>query len=230
MTRIYVQRGSSAASGSSQNTNSNPNPNPNRAGSSSARPEQVTQLQSVTKDEESGEEEPGLVVGDDVLEYAGSSNRAKSDDPLMESLHFEENVTHTPLGNEVLVDLPGKDVKEEVEGLQESRERPVIENEDLCEVNPVVSGGGSSPPPPPVPPPKPSSTNLNSRRSASGTPNAVNVGSPRRGSAWPVVVSARTSPAGSRPSSPRAHSESEGYNSADEQTPCYVSSYDDVVS
>lgn len=226
MTRIYVQRGSSAASGSSQNTNSNPNPN--RAGSS-VRPEQVTQVQSVTKDEESGEEEPGLVVSDDVLEYAGSSNRAKSDDPLMESLHFEENDTHTPLGNEVLVDLPGKDVKEEVEGLQESRERPVIEKEGLCEDNPVVSGGGgSSPPPPPVPPPKPSSTNLNSRRSASGSPNAVNVGSPRRGSAWPVVVSARTSPAGSRPSSPRAHSESEGYNSADEQNPCYVSSYDDV--
>ncbi|AES67101.2 putative ubiquitinyl hydrolase 1 [Medicago truncatula] len=227
MTRIYVQRGSSAASGSSQNTNSNPNPN--RAGSSSVRPEQVTQVQSVTKDEESGEEEPGLVVADDVLEYAGSSNRAKGDDPLMESLHFEENDTHTPLGNEVLVDLPGKDVKEEVEGLQESRERPVIEKEGLCEDNPVVSGGGgSSPPPPPVPPPKPSSTNLNSRRSASGSPNAVNVGSPRRGSAWPVVVSARTSPAESRPSSPRAHSESEGYNSADEQNPCYVSSYDDV--
>jgi OTU domain-containing protein 5 len=229
MTRIYVQRGSSAGSNSTQNTNSNPNPN--RAGSSSARPEHVTQVQSVAKDEESGEEELGLVVGDDVVEYAGSSNRAKSDDPLMESLHFEENDTHTPLGNEVLVDLPGKDVKEEVEGLQESRERPVIENEGLCEGNPVVSGGGgSSPPPPPVPPPKPSSTNLNSRRSASGSPNAVNAGSPRRGSAWPVVVSARTSPAGSRPSSPRAHSESEGYNSADEQNPCYVSSYDDVVS
>lgn len=229
MTRIYVQRGSSAGSGSTQNTNSNPNPNPNRAGSSSARPEHVTQVQSVAKDEESGEEELGLVVGDDVVEYAGSSNRAKSDDPLMESLHFEENDTHTPLGNEVFVDLPGKDVKEEIEGLQESRERPVIENEGLCEGNPVVSGGGgSSPPPPPVPPPKPSSTNLNSRRSASGSPNAVNAGSPRRGSAWPVVVSARTSPAGSRPSSPRAHSESEGYNSADEQNPCYVSSYDDV--
>jgi len=230
MTRIYVQRGSSAASGSTQNTNSTSNPNPNRAGSSSVRPEQVTPVQSVTKDEESGEEELGLVVGDDVLEYAGSSNRAKSDDPLMESLHFEENDTHTPLGNDVLVDLPGKDVTEEVEGLQESRERPVIESEGLCEDNPVVSGGGSSPPPPPVPPPKPSSTNLNSRRSASGSPNAVNVGSPRRGSAWPVVVSARTSPAGSRPSSPRAHSETEGYNSADEQNPCYVSSYDDVVS
>jgi OTU domain-containing protein 5 len=193
----------------------------------------VAQVQLAAKDEESGEE----AVGDELLEYAGSgtSNRVKSDDPFMESLHFEES--DTPLGNEVLTDLPGKDVKEEVEVSHEAVriERLVIENEGLCEDNPVsvVGGGcGSShppPPPPPVPPPKPLATNLNSRRSASGSPNPVNVGSPRRTSVWPVV-SARTSPAGSRPSSPRAHNESEGYNSADEQNPCYVSSYDDVVS
>ncbi|MCI22705.1 OTU domain-containing protein 5-like, partial [Trifolium medium] len=115
-------RGSSGG-GTSQNpnpNNPNTNPNPNRAGSSSARPEQVTQVQLAAKDEESGEEEPGLAVGDELLEYAGSgtSNRVKSDGSFMESLHFEES--DTPLGNEVLTDLPGKDVKEEVEGSQES--------------------------------------------------------------------------------------------------------------
>ena len=229
MTRIYVQRGSSGG-GTSQNPNTN-NPNPNRAGSSSVRLEQGTQVQPTAKDEESGEEEPGQVVGDELLEYAGTSNRAKGGDPLMESFHLEES--DATLGNEVLADLPGKDVKEEVESSQESirglsGERHLIENEGLCEYSAFNVGGGSShPPPPPVPPPKPLVTNLNSRKSASGSPNAVSAGSPRRTSIWPVV-SARTSPAGSRPSSPRAHNESEGYNSADEQNPCYVSSYDDV--
>ncbi|XP_050883402.1 OVARIAN TUMOR DOMAIN-containing deubiquitinating enzyme 6 isoform X2 [Lathyrus oleraceus] len=236
MTRIYVQRGSSAG-GTSQNPNpnsNNPNQNPNhsRAGSSSvARPEQGAQVQSAAKDEESVEEQHKLTVGDEILEYAGTSNRTKSDELFMESLRLEES--DSPLGMEVLADLPGKEVKEEVEGSQESirgltGERQPIENEGLCEDNPVNVGGGSShPPPPPVPPPKPSATNLTSRRSASGSPNAVNAGSPRRTTVWPVV-SARSSPAGSRPSSPKAHSESEGYNSADEQNPCYVSSYADA--
>ncbi|XP_058779691.1 OVARIAN TUMOR DOMAIN-containing deubiquitinating enzyme 6 [Vicia villosa] len=229
MTRIYVQRGSSTG-GSSQNPNTNannPNQNPNhgRAGAgSSVRPEQGTQAQSAAKEEESVEEQHKLTVGDEILEYAGTSNRVKSDELFMESLCLEES--DAPLGKEVLADLPGKDVKEEVEGSQE--ERPVIENEGLCEDNTVNVGGGSShPPPPPVPPPKPSATNLTSRRGASGSPNAVNAGSPRRTNVWPVV-SARSSPAGSRPSSPKAHSESDGYNSADEQNPCYVSSYADA--
>ena len=59
--------------------------------------------------------------------------------------------------------------------------------------------------------------------------NSVRIGSPRRAVAWPIV-STRTSPTGSRPSSPRSHGESEGYNSADEQNSCFVSSYDDAVS
>lgn len=238
MTRIYVQRGSSTG-GTSQNPNTNannPNQNPNHgragAGSSTARPEQ-TQVQSAAKDEESVEEQHKLTVGDEVLEYAGTSNRVKNDELFMESLQLEES--DAPLGMEVLADVPGKDVKEEVEGSQESikgltGERPVPENEGLCEDNSVnVVGGGSHPPPPPVPPPKPSATNLTSRRGASGSPNAVNAGSPRRTNVWPVV-SARSSPAGSRSSSPKAHNESDGYNSADEQNPCYVSSYADAVS
>ncbi|KHN38615.1 OTU domain-containing protein 5 [Glycine soja] len=124
----------------------------------------------------------------------------------------------------------GGDVREEiVKGLSGLRvgERVVSESEvssgDSSSL--LVGGGGSCPPPPPVPPPKPSVTgNLNPRRSVSGSLNSGSVGSSRR--AWPVV-SARTSPVGSRPSSPRSHNESEGYNSADEQKPCLVSSYDD---
>lgn len=66
-------------------------------------------------------------------------------------------------------------------------------------------------------------------RSVSGSPNAARSGSSRRAVAWPVVTT-RTSPSGSRPSSPRSHGESEGYNSADEQSPCFASSYDDLVN
>lgn len=227
MTRILVQRGSSGG-GNSQNQN------PTRAGSSSARPEPVSPIHPSAKDEESGDEAPGLVVGDELLEYAGTSdcNKEKNDDPLLESLHFEQN--ETPLRDEVKAD-PGKDDKEEVAGPQElirelSGEIPALENEGSLGGSSIgVDGGSSHPPPPPVPPPKPSAANLNSRRKVSETSNAVPVGSPRRTSGWPVV-SARTSPVSSRPSSPRAHNESEGYNSADEQNPCFVSSYDDLVS
>ncbi|KAJ6717184.1 OTU DOMAIN CONTAINING PROTEIN [Salix koriyanagi] len=60
----------------------------------------------------------------------------------------------------------------------------------------------------------------------SGPSNSVRIGPSRRAVAWPVV-STRSSPAGSRPSSPRSHDENEGYNSGDEQNPCSVSSYDD---
>lgn len=226
MTRILVPRGSSG--GSSQN------PNPNRTGSSSAQPEPVSPVHSAAKDEESGEEAPGQVVGDELLEYAGTSecNKARSDDPLMETLHFEQD-DPTSLGDEIVADA-GEDVKEEVAGPHEvmrgfSGERPALENEESFGDSSLSAGGRSHPPPPPVPPPKPSGTNLSPRRTVSGTSNAVHVGSSRRTSGR-AVVSVRTSPAGSRPSSPRAHNESEGYNSADEQNLCFVSSYDDLVS
>ena len=42
-------------------------------------------------------------------------------------------------------------------------------------------------------------------------------------------MASRTSPTGSHPSSPRSHGDGEGYNSADEQSPCF-GSYDDAVS
>ncbi|XP_076934557.1 OVARIAN TUMOR DOMAIN-containing deubiquitinating enzyme 6-like [Bidens hawaiensis] len=72
-----------------------------------------------------------------------------------------------------------------------------------------IHGGSSCPPAPPAPPPKP------------------RIGSSRRVNVWPVV-STRTSPTGSHPSSPKSHGDNEGYNSADEQIPCYGSSYDNA--
>ncbi|KAL8094309.1 OVARIAN TUMOR DOMAIN-containing deubiquitinating enzyme 6 [Apium graveolens] len=87
--------------------------------------------------------------------------------------------------------------------------------------------GCSYPPPPPVPPPKPFSGNVNPRRFSSGSSNAARSGSSRRPTAWPVVPT-RTSPTGSRPTSPRSHCENEGYNSADEQSPRFGSSYSDA--
>ncbi|KAJ0973390.1 hypothetical protein J5N97_021349 [Dioscorea zingiberensis] len=93
--------------------------------------------------------------------------------------------------------------------------------------SPIVTGG-SYPPPPPVPPPKPS-TISSSRRVASPSQNAVRIGAsaPRRPPTWPLVPG-RSSPSGSRPSSPRAYGDGDGYNSSDEHNACFVSSYDDV--
>lgn len=217
MTRVLVQRGSSGGGSTSSN--------PNRSGggsssNSSARAEPQVPVLPVNSDE--------VVVGvvsDEVLE---SGDKGKSD----ESVHFEQGDGSCDDGVAAAV-VVESDVREEiVKGLSGLRvgERVVSESEvssgDSSSL--LVGGGGSCPPPPPVPPPKPSVTgNLNPRRSVSGSLNSGSVGSSRR--AWPVV-SARTSPVGSRPSSPRSHNESEGYNSADEQKPCLVSSYDDFVS
>ncbi|XP_056683968.1 OVARIAN TUMOR DOMAIN-containing deubiquitinating enzyme 6 isoform X1 [Spinacia oleracea] len=84
----------------------------------------------------------------------------------------------------------------------------------------------SQPPPPPIPPPKPSGSNSMLRRFVSGTSDSPRIGPSRRPAAWPAP--ARTSPSASRPSSPRSHCESEGYNSADEQIPSFGSSYYDL--
>lgn len=97
-------------------------------------------------------------------------------------------------------------------------ENSAVESSEVC----LDSVGG--PPPPPVPPPKPWS----GLRSGTPSPNPPRIGPSRRPAGWPVT---RTSPTESRPSSPRSHGgETEGYNSADEQIPCFASSYDDNVS
>uniref|UniRef100_A0A5B6YYG5 Putative OTU domain-containing protein 5 n=1 Tax=Davidia involucrata TaxID=16924 RepID=A0A5B6YYG5_DAVIN len=225
MTRILVQRGSAGSS-------SNPNRSSSLPGSSSAPPQPQVQVASTVKDEELGEEVQEQVVVDDFLEYCGSgadNKAAKTSDLLPESIHSDQNdddfvdSEKTGKGD----DVDSGDVLTQVGGLR-IMERLGDEIEGLSggDSSQMVSGS-SYPPPPPVPPPKPSSANSNSRRFVSGCSNAVRIGSSRRAAAWPVV-STRTSPTGSRPSSPRSHCENEGYNSADEQSPCFGSSYDDA--
>ncbi|XWS52822.1 hypothetical protein CRYUN_Cryun11dG0105200 [Craigia yunnanensis] len=228
MTRILVHRGSTGSS------SSNPSRSSSLPGPSSSRAEsQVSthQVPSAAKDEEVGEEVREQVASDEVLECSGSSeNKAvKSDDPLLENLHDDRNGTSSDAMVEAekvnTLDALGRwEMMNDLGGLRIS-EKVMAENEGSSgDLLPIGSG---SPPPPPVPPPKPSAANSNSRRFVSGSSNPVRAGSSRRAVAWPIV-STRTSPSGSRPSSPRSHGETEGYNSADEQNPCPVCSYDDV--
>uniref|UniRef100_U5GMN8 OTU domain-containing protein n=1 Tax=Populus trichocarpa TaxID=3694 RepID=U5GMN8_POPTR len=225
MTRILVQRGSGSSS------------NQSRAGSSSsaARPDtqgtSILQAVSTVKDEDVDEEVQEQVVVDEFLENGGSHDNkvVKSDELLMGSTNGDrsdslndEIVDNDKVGNE-----EGVGSGDSVKGLGGLiLERSHVESEGSSSDPPENGSGSPQPPPPPVPPPKPDLTNSNSRRFISGTSNSVRIGSSRRAVAWPVV-STRSSPTGSRPSSPRSHGEIEGYNSADEQNPCYVSSYDD---
>ncbi|CAN6560108.1 unnamed protein product [Malus baccata var. baccata] len=230
MTRILVQRGSSSGS------SSNPTRPSSLSGSSSAWAQsQVNNPQalSVVKDEEIVEEAQENVFVDELPEYCGSGdNKAvKNDDLLTESCN-DDNVSSSDelaegekVGKNDIAS-PGELMKG-LDGVRIS-ERVTVENVDSSSDSLQNVIASSQPPPPPVPPPpKLSSANSNSRRSVSGSSNAVRIGPSRRAAAWPVV-STRTSPNGSRPSSPRSHGESEGYNSADEHGPCFVSSYDDT--
>ncbi|OIW08483.1 hypothetical protein TanjilG_03159 [Lupinus angustifolius] len=169
------------------------------------------------RDEENEEKVTRVVVSEDVCD-SGDFNKAKSDGLSTGNLHFQQN--DGSCDDEVVV--VEKDVKEENVVKVLSRLRIASENEGTSVgSSSLASGSGSScPPPPPVPPPKPSTANINARRNVIGASNSGSVGPSRRASVWPVVL------AGSRPSSPRSHNESEGYDSADEQL-CYVSSYDD---
>ncbi|KAM3010931.1 hypothetical protein FF2_029694 [Malus domestica] len=230
MTRILVQRGSSSGS------SSNPTRPSSLSGSSSAWAQsQVNNPQalSVVKDEEIVEEAQENVFVDELPEYCGSGdNKAvKNDDLLTESCN-DDNVSSSDelaegekVGKNDIAS-PGELMKG-LDGVRIS-ERVTVENVDSSSDSLQNVIASSQPPPPPVPPPpKLSSANSNSRRSVSGSSNAVRIGPSRRAAAWPVV-STRTSPNGSLPSSPRSHGESEGYNSADEHSPCFVSSYDDT--
>ncbi|XP_021887520.1 OTU domain-containing protein 5-A [Carica papaya] len=231
MTRILVQRGSAGSS------SSNPSRSSSLPGSSSSRAEtQVTiapQVLSVAKDEESGEEMQEQAIAEETVASCESSDSkmAKGDDFLMDSFHNDRNEISTgeiadreKLGKE---DRGGSgDLVKGLGGLRIS-EKIGVENEGPSADSPHSGSGSPHPPPPPVPPPKPSAANSNSRRLALGNSNPVRIGPARRAVAWPVV-STRTSPSGSRPSSPRSHGENEGYNSADEQNQCFSSSYDDL--
>ncbi|KAK5803589.1 OVARIAN TUMOR DOMAIN-containing deubiquitinating enzyme 6 [Gossypium arboreum] len=229
MTRILVQRGSTGSS------SSNPSRSSSLPGPSSSRADpQVSSLQvpPASRDDEVSEEVQEQIASDEILECYSNENKAtESDDPSPEILRNDWNITSSDALAEAeqvnTLDASGPcDVMNDLGGLRISKK--VAAETEGSSNDPLPFGNGSSyPPPPPVPPPKPSAANSNSRRFASGSSNPVRAGSSRRAVAWPTV-STRTSPSGSRPSSPRSHGESEGYNSADEQNPCFVSSYDDA--
>ena len=224
-----MQRGAAGSSSSS-----------GRAGS---QPAQQQQPAAPAREEElplqpQPQQPPELLASDDIAEHLneGSENSSSSinkplrlDDPVSESSSSAEEraAREKPPKDDSNV-INSTFLVEELIGLQIPDE---IEHE-----NSVPSGTGSSqmagaashPPPPPAPPPKPSSGNNGLRRMGSGSSNSVRIGSSRRPVAWPPVA-ARTSTSGSRPSSPRSLVDGEGYNSADEQGPCYTSSYDDSV-
>lgn len=221
MTRILVQRGSGS--------------NPNRTSSSSSsslapsQPQVTTQVPSAVKDEEVGEEVLEQAIVDDTLETC-ENKATKSDDILQQSLQNEnannENVDGEKTGNGDVVDPGGID--QDLGGAR-INEKLAAESEGSTDDSSKNLNRSSYPPPPPVPPPKPWATNSSPMRFGSASSNAVRIGSPRRAVAWPIV-STRTSPTESRPASPRAHGENEGYNSADEHSSCFGSSYDDSVS
>ncbi|KAJ6693102.1 OTU DOMAIN-CONTAINING PROTEIN 5-LIKE ISOFORM X1 [Salix purpurea] len=219
MTRILVQRGSGSS-------------NQSRAGSSTAaRPDSTPQAVSTVRDEEIGEEVQEQAVADEFLENSGSNDNkvVKSDELLTDSINDDqiESVNDGIVDNEKKDNDEGVGSGDLVKGLSGLiLERSLVESEGSSAGYLEVYSGSPQPPPPPVPPPKSALTNTNSRRLMSGPSNSVRIGPSRRAVAWPVV-STRSSPAGSRPSSPRSHDENEGYNSGDEQNPCSVSSYDD---
>ncbi|XP_058088039.1 OVARIAN TUMOR DOMAIN-containing deubiquitinating enzyme 6 isoform X3 [Magnolia sinica] len=228
MTRILVQRGSA---GSSSNTNRASLP-----GSSSASvPQPIThQIPSAVKEEEQEKDVQDPGTSDDLLDCCGSSDDKipRSDEFLPESTQavrnetaLDESVEKEKVGNEDVVDL--EVMTKELGGVRIPEGFDTDENEVSGAGCSQIITGSSYPPPPPVPPPKPLSGSLSSRRTGSGGSNNVRIGSSRRAVAWPVV-STRSSPSGSRPSSPRSYGEGEGYNSADEQSPCFGSSYDDA--
>ncbi|KAF8039601.1 hypothetical protein BT93_B1962 [Corymbia citriodora subsp. variegata] len=224
MTRILVQRGSGGSSSNPNRSSSLPGP------SSSARTEPqhsaTSLVASAAKDEDSEEEVLEQVVVDELSEYScGGDNTTVKSDEHLEGYHGDqdENLGNENLDGELLVSDDSPSSEEVSKGLGGLKPFDLKENEGTSNIQSAV---GSLHPPPPPAPPRPSVSNSNLRRTSMGTSNSARHGSSRRSVAWPVV-SARTSPTESRPSSPRSHCENEGYNSADEQGPCFVS-YDDL--
>ncbi|XP_038992780.1 OVARIAN TUMOR DOMAIN-containing deubiquitinating enzyme 6-like isoform X2 [Hibiscus syriacus] len=229
MTRILVQRGSAGSS------SSNPSRSSSLPGPSSFRVEsQVSthQVPSVAKDGEVSKEVLEQVTSDEHLECSRSiGNKGLKDDPLLENLHNNRNETSSDtIAEAEKVNTPDAlgswDMMNDSDGLRVS-EKVAAESGGSSSDPSLIGSGCPHPPPPPIPPPKPSSANSHLRRFVSGSSILVHTGLSRRAVAWPIV-STRTSPSESRPSSPRSHVESDGYNSADEQSPCFVSSYSDA--
>ncbi|KAF3776830.1 OTU domain-containing protein 5 [Nymphaea thermarum] len=234
MTRILVQRGSSSnrpslpSSSSSASTPTHSLPvglSPTSFPVREDEPEKDVCEVRTPSDEVcdgggSGDEKSQRI--NDFVQDGSHINRAENEGDEVLAVGFEKSDECASANSEFNLGLVTKDLS----GVQVATERC-----DLNEVSyPGSTGssqlvqGSSYPPPPPVPPPKPSAS-FGVRRTGSG--GFVRIGSSRRSSGWPVVPT-RTSPSGSRPTSPRSHVDGEGYNSADEQGPCFGSSYDDV--
>ncbi|CAL9121171.1 unnamed protein product [Musa acuminata var. zebrina] len=215
MTRIFVQRGSV---GSSSNANRPPSSSAPQSSASQAAPtSREEDLEKHILEDQSSPEDPGEQsesTEDKTLKHDESSQGVKVEGGHNVYVEEEEkSSTHDVLVSAVL--------RDDMIELRSEQEDSVRSGSDSSQ----IVTGGSYPPPPPAPPPKPLLTNPSSRRTSMGSPNSVRIGPSRRQSAWPVVST--RSPSESRPSSPRSYGEGEGYNSADEQGPCYVSSYDD---
>ncbi|KAL5721181.1 ubiquitinyl hydrolase 1 [Ranunculus cassubicifolius] len=213
MTRILVQRGS--------------NSNQSRSSSSSSASAQQQQLLATQAAPVKEEHEEEVQDSDDYqLEPCGNSEEeklAKKDEHFVESNQFVvSNDDVEKVGDDDIVD-PGIVIKD-LGGLtintDETTEMPGVGTSQII-------GSSSHPPPPPVPPPKPFASNMSPKRTVSGGLNSTRIGTSRRPTAWPLV-SGRTSPSDSRPSSPRSYGEAEGYNSADEQNPCFGSTCNDA--
>lgn len=145
------------------------------------------------------------VTGDDVQE------QTLSEDLPVETAEIDRtDALDVPTTDKIEDETVSEDLSKRIGGLrvnEEEEEKDVKNSDDYPS---QTTGGSPYPPPPPAPPtppPKPS-VGSNSRR----------IGSSRRATAWPVVSTG----------SPRPHPENDGYNSADEQNPCFGSSYDDA--
>ncbi|WVZ85563.1 hypothetical protein U9M48_032477 [Paspalum notatum var. saurae] len=225
MTRIFVQRG--AAGSSSSSGRSGAQPAQQQQPAAAAREEELPPLQPQLQQPEllaSADITERLNEGNENSSSGSSSKPLRTDDPVSEgsSSAEERAAREKPPKDDSNVINPAFLV-EELIGLQIPDQ---IEHVPSGTGSSQMVGAASHPPPPPAPPPKPSARNNGLRRMGSGSSNSVRIGSSRRPLAWPPVA-AWTSASGSRPSSPRSFVDGEGYNSADEQGPCYASSYDD---
>ncbi|XP_043703148.1 OVARIAN TUMOR DOMAIN-containing deubiquitinating enzyme 6-like isoform X2 [Telopea speciosissima] len=229
MTRILIQRGSSGSS-------SNPCRSTLPSSSSALTQQLVTPLlPSGTKEEEQEEEVQEFVASDDLFHLceSGDDNKsARADESLPESIQggqngnaFDDYFDKEKTSDEDAMNFGV--VMNELVGLRITENLELSENQGSSGgTSQVVSSSSHPPPPPPVPPLKPLVVHTSSRRTVLGNSNTGRTGSSRRALAWPVA--ARTSPSGSRPPSPRSYGEGEDYNSADEQSQYFGSSYDDA--
>lgn len=247
MTRILVQRGSSGSASTSSNqtrpslsaasssssvptsSSSAPAPTPAPAQSQGSNGSH-NQVASALQDVEQTEGHLEQITGACSSEYSGSlhGKGAKVDDS-QEILNIDQKDDHEKISQSEM--LSNNEFRNPGDIGKAFGELSVVEeeNEGLVRSSLQTVTGSSCPPPPPVPPPRPYSMNSYLRRSTSGSSNSVRIGPSRRLAGWPSVP-ARTSPTDSRPSSPRSHCETEGYNSADEHNTCYASSFGDSVS